>query len=346
MRPWVITRSGQNRTSQDVGRAVTNAACSLCSTAHVFGMASVNTKSTTTLSTKPRTAPHVPSRRVNKNVLSEAVAVCRMLTVSRIGLRNFSGCSTRRSSARPRTGCSWASDSALCRVIRLMPVSATPSRASSTNSTSRKAKISASLVVNSAPSIRGEPSPPSCSWRNPSGTGPRQWCRCRCSSSRARITLASCDSAWSWPTTWRMPCTTSRASSSSSVPACEGACSAATLGHTTTSPSSTGTPGVVSSSSGNDSTSVGASLPMCSRLRAAISSRSTNVSVSSPSRSSSVRTARASSLHRSTSMAISSCSSAATTVGLGGSLIDGDRRRARTRRRCRRRCGGARRRTP
>ena len=54
IRPWVITRSGQNRTSQDVGRAVTSAACSLCRTAHVLGIASVNTNSTTTLSTKPR----------------------------------------------------------------------------------------------------------------------------------------------------------------------------------------------------------------------------------------------------------------------------------------------------
>ena len=53
IRPWVITRSGQNRTSHDVGRAVTIAACSLCRTAHVFGIASVNTNSTTTLSTKP-----------------------------------------------------------------------------------------------------------------------------------------------------------------------------------------------------------------------------------------------------------------------------------------------------
>ena len=37
----VSRRSGQNLTSQDVGSAVALAACSLCSTAHVFGTASV-----------------------------------------------------------------------------------------------------------------------------------------------------------------------------------------------------------------------------------------------------------------------------------------------------------------
>ncbi len=45
----------------------------------------------------------------------------------------------------------------------------------------------------------------------------------RSASSRWRIAAASSGSAWSWPSTWRTPCTTSSASSSSSVPACSGA---------------------------------------------------------------------------------------------------------------------------
>ena len=51
-------------------------------------------------------------------------------------------------------------------------------------------------------------------------------------------------------------------------------------GQITMSPSRVGTPGIRSSSpssSGNDSTSVGPSLPMCSSLSSAMSSTSTNV---------------------------------------------------------------------
>src|SRR5690606_25427477 len=75
----------------------------------------------------------------------------------------------------------------------------------------------------------------------------RRWNAARWDCSLACIAAVWSGSAWSWPSTCRMPCTTRRATSSSSVPSCWGwpACSAAwaaaTEGHTTTSPSSTGT---------------------------------------------------------------------------------------------------------
>ena len=151
----VSRRSGQNLTSHSVGRAVALAACSLCRTAHVLGIASVNTKRIPTLSTKPMTSPQVPNSRSRRIVLRNAEAVCRMLTVSSTGLRNFSGSSTSRSRARPRLGSSWAMASALCRLIRLIPVSATASRASSTSRTMIVASRSASLPVNVTATISG-----------------------------------------------------------------------------------------------------------------------------------------------------------------------------------------------
>ena len=209
-----------------------------------WGSASVNTKSTTTLSTKPTTAPHVPNRRSNRNVLSERRR--RLQDVDREQHRVEEPLRLARrgaSSARPRP-----------RVVvgeRLGLVPGDPvdarsrrraSRARSTSSTAGRREISASVVVNSAPSIRRTSSPimllAEAGGSRAAPVVPLQQLELAARASRRPRR----GSAWSWPRTWSTPCTTSRASSSSSVPACAGACSAATAGQTTTSPSSTGTP--------------------------------------------------------------------------------------------------------
>ena len=129
-----------------------------------------------------------------------------------------------------------------------------------------------------------------------------------------------------------MPCTTSRANSSSSVPACSWYCSDATAGLITTSPSSTGTPGSGSSSSGNDNTSVGPDDPMCSALSSAMSSIPMNVTVSSPSTRWSVSTATARRCQRSRSIdtcgeSSGSRSSATTTVAAWPTVMATTQRR-------------------
>ena len=208
--------------------------------------------------------------------------------------------------------------------MRLRAVSATARNAS----TNRMAKIASSIQISVAVIVSPEPGGTPTAADRPSDE--RRAGRVPSLASRT----ASYASAWSWPSTCSTPWTTSRASSSSNVPACIGAWARATSGQITTSPRSTGTGPSTdaarsAASRGNDKTSVGPVWPRWASLRAAISARSTNVRVSSPSRPPSRSTAVARRLHRSTSTSTSDCSSAPTTttcpsvpaVALGGSAF-------------------------
>ena len=87
-----MMRSGGNRTSQSVGRAVASAARSADSTAHVFGSASASTKKITTLRTKASRMPHQPlNTRSARSDVRNAWPVCRTVMLTRIGLMNSSG---------------------------------------------------------------------------------------------------------------------------------------------------------------------------------------------------------------------------------------------------------------
>ena len=137
-------RSGGKDTSHSVGRAVNSAARSADSTAHVFGTASVSTKKTMTLRTKPTATPLAPKSLSASNVVRNAWPICSTVTVTSSGLMKRSGWVTSRSNARadlvPReSAMAWA----LTREMRLSDVSATARNAS----TRRMAKIASSIQI-------------------------------------------------------------------------------------------------------------------------------------------------------------------------------------------------------
>ena len=275
IRPRLMMRSGQNRTSTSVKRAVASPARSACRTAHVLGIASANTKNTTMLTTEPTPRPR--RRRAARRTAGRQRDLHRLQRGDRDEQRVDEPLRVLdQPEQRPADF-----DSGLVDGVGLDARDAVEPGLGDGQHDQQQDEDD----------DRDEDQDVRCRSRRVLLTEPGR-CRRRASGAAQQVQLARrasppsrSGSAWSWPSTWSTPWTTSSASSSSTRAGVRRRLVGGDgRAHDDVAEQHrhAGLRGPSSASSGNDSTSVGPSWPRCSALRAAISSRSTNVSVSSP----------------------------------------------------------------
>ena len=326
MRPPDTIRTGQKRTRAETSGALNRAARSGWCTAQFFGHRLAEHEDDHDLEDGGRRPPPRPrtswAARMPTRV---ATTSWQISTSSSTGLRNPWGFSVSRTSTLAPRRPSSTRAMALARLIRTRLVSARASRAeaaSSTTTTTEQHHVAGGEGAGGRSARRGR------AVTRPRGSSGSSSC-----CSRRSIRSASSSTSWSMPSRWRMPCTTSRAISSSKVTPCSTALRAATAGQITTSPSRSSRPVSASMDAGSGATLVGRSPaavrprprwgrrgrrsgPACrgtARSARRWSASSTNSSETSVSLDDplGLQHRRASCAHRSTATGWSACSSAA-----------------------------------